>query len=261
MLSVILLLMFPVPPAGNAAQPKPPVGVTTPKQPGKPVKPVLNDPRLTKRYSTFALQLPPRPFRASTDSPTSLYDAATAKTPGWARTSCAGARTRARNRETTNPRECRRTVYLHATISETASGIKEPLVSDVADATTDRAQPRHSFFHGNACGSLCNAVNIRVRAKSGSEITRSALAGTLEIRFDARQEIAVLPVVADLNTADRTIHINAVRAAYAQINPGLRSSLDESRGSGHTFLPNSATPTTVNLHVGKLDVRLSVIPH
>jgi hypothetical protein len=53
MLSIILLLMVPTPATCSWQLMMMPEDV--PKQPGNPVNVVLNDPRSTKRYSTFAL--------------------------------------------------------------------------------------------------------------------------------------------------------------------------------------------------------------
>src|SRR5213082_2969596 len=58
MLSVILLWIVPVPATAGMQELLP--GITGPKQPPNPVNVVLNDPRSTKRYSAFAVQLPPK---------------------------------------------------------------------------------------------------------------------------------------------------------------------------------------------------------
>jgi hypothetical protein len=62
MLSVILLLIFPTP--ANCGWHAMITPEDVPKQPGNPVNVVLNDPRSTKRYSTFALQLRPKAHSA-----------------------------------------------------------------------------------------------------------------------------------------------------------------------------------------------------
>jgi hypothetical protein len=63
---------------------------------------------------------------------------------------------------------------------------------------------------------LRNAASAGAVVKADSEIPRSALASTLEIRFNAQKVIAILPIITGLNTTNGAVHVNGVRAVYAE---------------------------------------------